>query len=320
MEKKAFLLSVVLLIVVILGSIYYYITTTQEGIPMEVNSIGNRMSDYFAGVGLAFYDGHDYNDDNNYNDVNHPLNKYMPQVVKFDPELQSELKKSLSPQAIDVVRDYKGKTASWVVVNDDVYQFWKIMKPTVKKMLSDLFDKLEMNKNVKWPIIHYRCSDVPFWRMRHYHVQRFQYYKDTLNEIKNKGVNIKKITIMYNSSHQSGNENKEACDNYIDMLREYLSSMDIETEINSETNVEDFAQLFYAPAVISTGGSFSFMSAFFGDGIFITAPSEPIKNCDKNCDFIKKEYNIEHEDVISYHDIDEMKGHFLREKFHAAHR
>ena len=77
--------------------------------------------------------------------------------------------------------------------------------------------------------------------------------------------------------------------------------------------MEDFATMFYAPATISTGGSFSFMSAFFGKGSFITAPSEPIQDC-KKCGFIKPQYNIEHDDVSSYYDMDEMKSHFLESR------
>ena len=282
--------------------------------PMEVNSIGNRMSDYFADMGLAFYHGTDFND-KSYNNENHPLYPYIPHSMQFDPAIQEQLKSAISPESMSLIADYRSKTASWVVINEDFYTFWTILKPTVNKILSDLFEKMEMNTRVECPILHYRCSDVPFWRAEHYHIQRFQYYKDTLTEIKSKGIDTKRVIISYNGEHQSGKENKETCDKYIEMLREYLSLMNIESDVTSSTNMEDFAQLFYAPAVISTGGSFSFMSAFFGNGLFYTAPSEPVKKCEEKCDFIKPQYNIEHGDVSSYYDMDEMKGRFLQEKF-----
>jgi hypothetical protein len=315
MDKQIFSLAVIAFLIVILGSLYYYIIKEQEGIdPGHVNSLGNRMSDYFADIGLAFYDGKDF-EDVSFNAEDNPLYPYVPHKIQLNTEIQKQLKSAISQESMESIRDHRRNTASWVVINDDFYEFWTIMKPTVHKILSDMFEKLELNQKVEWPILYYRCSDVPFWRMPHYHIQRFQYYRDTLNEIKDKGINIKKVLILYNGSHQASTENKAACDKYIQMLQEYLQNMGIETEITSASNVEDFAKMFYAPAVISTGSSYSFTSAFFGDGLFITAPSEPVENCKENCKWIKSQYNIEHDDVPSYHDIDDMKTRFLQEKF-----
>ena len=67
--------------------------------------------------------------------------------------------------------------------------------------------------------------------------------------------------------------------------------------------------LFYAPAVISTGGSYSFMSGFFGNGIFLSTEHRDTKNTNRcnGCDnYMLSGYNIDHDKVTDYLEINKV--------------
>jgi hypothetical protein len=54
------------------------------------------------------------------------------------------------------------------------------------------------------------------------------------------------------SEHHSNQQNKTACKEYTDELQIYLKENGYESEFICNSNIDDFASLFYAPAVIST--------------------------------------------------------------------
>ena len=118
---------------------------------------------------------------------------------------------------------------------------------------------------------------------------------------------------MYYFNHKSNNNNMNACQKYLNNLIKYLTDLGYNCKQQSKSNFEDFSDLFNAPYVISTGGSFSFMSGFFGNGQFIsTEHCEENYNCCKNCDKIfLKEYNIHHKIIKSYYDIDDVENYRL---------
>ncbi|NDB84819.1 MAG: hypothetical protein EB127_19240 [Alphaproteobacteria bacterium] len=62
--------------------------------------------------------------------------------------------------------------------------------------------------------------------------------------------------------------------------------------------------------VITTGSSFAFMSGFFGNGVYISADFHKDSKC-SDCHWMTAKYNINHEDVKSYYDIDEMRDKFF---------
>ena len=65
--------------------------------------------------------------------------------------------------------------------------------------------------------------------------------------------------------------------------------------------------MFYAPAVISTISSFSFMSGYFGNGIYIqpSMMQNDNESC-LDCNNPYKGYNIPHNKVSEYHNVDEV--------------
>jgi hypothetical protein len=102
---------------------------------------------------------------------------------------------------------------------------------------------------------------------------------------------------------------KKACDEYIKDLIQYLKQLDYNVEIQCKSNIEDFAYLFYAPVTISTGGSYSFMSGYFGDGIFMAEghirEDIPEQKC-TTCNWLKQGHGLNHSLVKDYMDTNNV--------------
>ena len=99
-------------------------------------------------------------------------------------------------------------------------------------------------------------------------------------------------------------KNIESCNKYAEHLKAQLNNYN--PEIKCGTNVDDFVSMFYAPLVISTQSSFSFMSGYFGNGIYVEPNSMYMNKECSDCETEYKNYNIPHNMVDDYHNIDEV--------------
>ena len=104
--------------------------------------------------------------------------------------------------------------------------------------------------------------------------------------------------------HKSNDHILELCRIYSKSLQYYLKKHNYNSEIICNSNIDDLATLFYAPAVISTSSSFSFMSGFFGNGVFVTTEHAQNTECNSCNDIMLYNYNLPHEKVDSYYDTD----------------
>lgn len=278
-----------------------------ENINMD---IGNMLSEYYSNLVISILNKKDFIYKNDFyvnnatvvNEKNEFLNNF-PQFIKFNNELYNEfLKNNITANDITTHQGF----GFWKITDIKHEKIHKIMKPTVNKILNDVFIKLNLKKEVKYPVIHFRCADTPFNKWPSYTFQKYSFFDRALNDIKNKIGDFKNITILACFDHLSNNKNKDSCNNYIHKLKDSLNNYEINIECNS--NVDDFVTLFYAPAVISTLSSFSFMSGYFGNGIYIQPnmlSEDNIEFCD-NCELNYSGYNIPHNKVDDYHNVDEV--------------
>jgi hypothetical protein len=206
-------------------------------------------------------------------------------------------------------------------INNDPNAFWELnnkkkeiihqtMKPLMYTIIENALLKSNLYKKVYHTIIHFRCADTPFIRHNTYHFQKYKYFIDAIEEIGNKT-----IILLTNNTHLSNENQQTSCNIYVSKLSHYLETNGYTVSIQSESKLDDFATLFFAPAVISTSSSFSFMSGYFGNGKYIQ-PTYYFNNkeiCNECSSFIYKGYNIKHEDVINYHDIDNVYKMLLQE-------
>ena len=194
-------------------------------------SIGNFMSDLFFEIGNAWSRGETYL----------WKNKHLAKN-----EFYRNLPEVYPPPKDVIIPSYKSheeapSVSAWTVDTDEGKKFWDAMKPYIHDILDKTFIKSGLRMNQKNPIIHFRCSDVPFNRQPWYHLAKYSFYKNAL-----KGYS--EVDIMSCNTHISSDHEQEMCKNFAELLSKELYP----TKINLICGhyIEDFAKMFYAPLVV----------------------------------------------------------------------
>lgn len=277
-------------------------------------NIGNYLVVYFYLMGKTFLEGRDFN----YKLKNKDFIKDLPSHVPLNKSIRDELiKNGFTVNELIMEEQKIILVAMWTIINKRRETFWLIMKPLINQILDDTFKKNNLQKQIDYPVIHFRCSDTPFIKNGYYFFQRYKFFKNSLEEIKKiKNIDYKKVILLSCNFHKTTDKNSEKCNIYAYSLKDYLEEHGYEVIIQCDSNIDDFATIFYAPAIISTCSSFSFIGGFFSDGIFI---SEGHYNCNKNdvkctdCgDWLKNGYSIDHKDVDDYYNTDNVIKLYLK--------
>ena len=295
-------MNLVLILIFLIILIYHY--------DNQKIDIGNDLCKYFYNLGLAILQKQDFNNKFKYDFKNHFLFESLPNYIKYEFD---DIYNCLNSKGIKYENFSKEKDFSiWAIINSEQLNFWQCMKPLVHKILDETFIKCGLEKKVNYPVIHFRCADTPFIKLHYYHFQYYSFFTDALEKIFNKiNKRYDKLYLMSCSFHKSSNNNKKSCNIYTNSLQDFLKEKNFDTQVICSSPLDDFATLFYAPIVISTGSSFSFMSGFFGNGEFITTSVEndfwgiPINHLSitkfEN-DTVLYDYNLTHNKVNDYHD------------------
>lgn len=296
---KLFLVIIIILVLIVLGlSIPYWRENNGD--------IGNYLSVYCVYIASAFLQKRDFK----FTYIDKPFLQHLPLYIKFNQDIYDKLRKEGFTY---IELNLSLKESLWQVKNNRIEKFWLIMKPLMKEIIDNALKKSGLYKKVQYPVIHFRCSDIPFIRHNQYKLQKYTFYRDSLEEIKRKsGVNYDTIILLTNNVHRSNINNKEACDIYLNGIKNYIESIGYKVIIQSKSKEEDFATLFYAPAVISPGSSFSFISGFFNDGIFISEGHHSL--CTKCGKWLVSGYGIDHKKIKNYYDTSNVLS-ILNEPF-----
>jgi hypothetical protein len=269
--------------------------------------IGNYLSCYFYNMGVAFSLGKNY-ETSKVSMESSSFAKYLPTKVPLNRDVQSALLNAgITPQSLsEELKQIDGQCwSAWNVLTKEREMFWTIMKPLANRILKEALEKAGLNRVVDAPIIHYRCSDVPFTRLEYYHFQKYEYFKKILAKIREQtGSTNKKVYIFYCNTHKTDESQQQACDYYSSSLVSYLENLGYTAIVKCGKLDEDFATIFYAPAVIGTGGSFSFMAGFLSDGIFYSSMYDEQKDREiKDSDgWLFNGYTLKHAEVTDYYD------------------
>jgi hypothetical protein len=294
MTNIIFKILLIILLLIILGWTYPYLSENK-------GDIGNYLAVYCVYIAGAFLRKKHFK----FTYIDKPFLKNLPLYIKFNKDIYDKLiKEGFTYIDLNLL---SGKCGYWVINNNKREKFWLIMKPLIKEIIDETLKKSGLYEEVLYPVIHFRCSDVPFIKVIDYKLQKYTFYKDSLEKIKSKsksGINYDTVILLTSPTHKSNNKNREACKLYTQSLKRYIESIGYKVIIQSKSADQDFATLFYAPVVISPGSSFSFMSGFFSDGIFI---SEGHRSLCTDCDeWLVRGYSIDHKNVKSYHDTDNV--------------
>ena len=137
----------------------------------------------------------------------------------------------------------------------DYISYWKSDK--VQKICQNYIKK---NINTKFktnhPIIHFRCSDVPFNKHPDYRLPKKQVLTLINKILKKKGY--KKAIFLSCTDHGKNKCAEKACREYSDY---YISLLDIDIEKQCNSQEKDFSLMYNSPFVISlVNSSFSMMA------------------------------------------------------------
>lgn len=280
----------IILIVLILLFVLISKVNSNESFENVTIHIGNVFSAYYYRYFMSILKKEDFNYENNEKFID-----LFPKFIPFNEEIFNKLN-DIQYENYENYEDF----AFWTSDTKEKQKIHSIMKPYINKIMSDTFVKNNLQKEVKYPIIHFRCADTPFVKHHQYYFQKYKYFKDALDSL----PKFDEIIILSCNSHLASEENKNSCNKYVELLTNELKEYN--PKIQCGTNVDDFISMFYAPAVISTQSSYSFMSGFFGNGTYIQPNFMNNNEECSTCESDYKGYSIEHNIVNDYHNIDEV--------------
>jgi len=270
----------------------------------EINiNIGNHLTNYFCNLGLCILEKKDFHMNMNSN-IN--FIKYFPSNIPYDFD---NIHEELVKKGVKISDLKKNRCFTlWFIYDDTVMNFWMCMKDLIHNMIDNALRKSDLYMEVKEPLIHFRCADAPFVKNIQYHFVKYEFYKNALEKIYEKSPSHnKKVVILSCNTHRSNDKMKDSCIKYTDYLVDYLKDNGYEPDLQCDTNLNDFARMFYAPGVISIGSSYSFLAGFFGSGNFIS--SEHVMEHEKErkctiCDSWMLEGRVKHKDIPDYYDYE----------------
>jgi len=270
--------------------------------------IGNELCYYFTTLGLSILQKKDFNyilGNLGYNMKEYFFFETLPSFIKYEYDniYNCFVSNNITYEYIESLHI----PGTWGINDNRLYFFWSCMKPVVQKILNETFEICGLKKEVYNPIIHFRCADTPFNKFNGYNFQYYSFFKEALEKISMKTNNkYNFIDIISCSFHKSDEKIQNSCKIYSKSLQNYLKEIGYESNIICNSNIDDFSMLFYAPAVISTSSSFSFMSGFFGNGIFISTEFIKDEKCSSCKDFTLYGYNLMHDLVDDYNNNDNV--------------
>lgn len=269
--------------------------------------MGNYVCRYFYNLGKCIYEKKNFEFEiiDNINFV-----KNLPKKIVYQEEFEN-IRNEMTQGGIDndwFIHVQPNDYGSFEIKEPKTEKFWLAIKPLAHKIMDEALIKSDLRKTVDGPVIHFRCADVPFSRHPGYLFQKYSFFRDALNEIENRIKKFDKVAISYCNTHRSTTSERESCDVYSKSISDYVESLGYKVDIKCNEYVDDFANMFYAPAVISTGSSFSFMAGFFGKGIFISGGHQFYESPEQNSylkgigNWLYKGYNLAHSSVTDYMD------------------
>jgi hypothetical protein len=307
MFKNLRVIVAYLIFIVVCCTLYEFYSDLEyfENLNMD---IGNRISEYFYRFGVCILQKTDYRCRENYKGT--VFFEHLPTNIPYDAAKFDQIRDEFVRQQITEkdITTICGGCDMWEIHYDKIYHFWKAMRTLVHSMMDDAFSKSGLKPTIDNPIIHFRCADTPFIKQQGYHLQYYKFFKTALERInatRQGQGHYSRVTLMSCNTHRTNAEQKKACSEYTDSLKTYLNEIGYQCDVVCGSNIDDFAAIFYAPAVISTSSSFSFMSGFFGNGVFISTENT-IGRCDACNDWMLYDYNLPHEDVEDYTKTDSV--------------
>ena len=142
---------------------------------------------------------------------------------------------------------------------------WQSMRPVVRYVLDKALAKCGLRATIPAPVLHFRCASAPLNRHSQYHFQRYSFYKAAARRYRRrfKGQPLRQLHLLTCVADDVQRpEQSRACTAYLDGLVSYLTKeLHIEVRVHNcaHSMFEDFAIMYDAPFLISTGSTMSLL-------------------------------------------------------------
>ena len=227
----------------------------------------------------------------------------------------------------------------WFVFGNETALFWASMQPAVKRVLDHTLRACDLRAAVKAPVLHFRCASAPLNRHSQYRFMRYSFFRAAARRYRRRFKEPLKrlhlLTCVADDVLRPGQA--RLCTSYLDDLARFLrDDMGIEVHISNcaHSMFEDFAIMYYAPFLISTGSTMSLMPGLARHvrrGTFVSpllfdeaslasngrSPGRRV-GC-SSCEWmLQRDHSLCHCEVVSYADDGKVIG-LLRESSTLQH-
>ena len=287
--------------IIIILFIYLYTTSNQlekfSNKPKQIWMWYSEKQKYPSGglgnILSVFYNSMIYNYKNNL-DHNYELNKTFDNRTHYINLYNSFNECTFTMDQLNLFPNRVKYDDIWNIKKHSTQKYWYNIKLEVNNSLKAFTKDIKENKLHDYPILHFRCSDVPFVKHKDYCFVKYIFYKLCHDKLKHK---YDKWYIMWDNSHLSNTNNTKLSTLYFKDLKNYLEKeLHLEIiHIKKNNQYEDFKLLYNNPVVIQggCGGSFSFFGGYF-NGLFLHPNS--------------KQYS-DMELIVTHDKIDEVGGY-----------
>ena len=160
----------------------------------------------------------------------------------------------------------------WFVFDNQTDAFWSSMRPLVRHVLDQTLDRCGLRATLSAPVLHFRCASAPLNRHSQYHFQRYSFFRAAARRYKRrfKGAQLKQLHLLTCVADDVQKSTQAAtCTAYLDDLVSFLTKeMQIDVRVHNcaHSQFEDFAIMYGAPFLISTGSTMSLLPGLANHG------------------------------------------------------
>lgn len=165
---------------------------------------------------------------------------------------------------VDPLNYKSGYGLTWLQIDLDgsskpnYLTYWQQLRPKMQM----LYSKILPVKHYNLPIVHFRCSDIPFIKHQYYHLTKAATVEWMAKIIKARGYND--IVMLNCDKHWS--EADDHCSSYAKFYSKIFAQQGLRVHSHCGTIVQDFALMYSAPLLVSlNNSSYSFMAGVAKD-------------------------------------------------------
>jgi len=135
----------------------------------------------------------------------------------------------------------------------DIKQYYMPFWSGNRQILNRFYSTVLTKTNVELPVIHFRCSDIPFNRHISYHIPKKNMIVWVANILKEKKMN--QAIFLTCNKHLSSSNEKQLCSKFKDIYIELFKNEGITLILSCNDVRTDLATMFYSPLLISLNNS-----------------------------------------------------------------